>query len=105
MCAQVNTADAQVVAGPDEPRLQLESSRVRLHRLFAPVPVCQRGSQAVPQQIVLGGGEGGGLEVQRMSQGERKTYVHCDACCQMLSAYVNAACLCIFWIYSKHSGS
>ncbi len=56
VCPQVNTADAQVVAGPDEPRLQLKGSRVSLHRLLTPVPVRQRGPKAVPQQVILDGG-------------------------------------------------
>lgn len=53
MCPQVYTADAQVVAGPDKAWLQLQGSRVSLHRLLTPIPVRQRGPQAVPQQVVL----------------------------------------------------
>lgn len=51
--AQVDAADAQVVSGPDEAGLQLQSSRVRLHRLLAAVAVRQRGAETVPQQVVL----------------------------------------------------
>lgn len=54
MSAQVNAADAQVVTGPDEARLQLQGSRVGLHRLLAAVAVGQRGAQPVPQQVILG---------------------------------------------------
>lgn len=53
MRSQVDAADAQVVSGSDESRLQLQGSSVRLHRLLAAVAVCQRGAQAVPQQVVL----------------------------------------------------
>lgn len=53
VCPQVNAADAQVVAGPDEARLQLEGSRVGLHRLLAAVAIRQRGAQPIPQKVVL----------------------------------------------------
>lgn len=53
VCPQVNAADAKVVARSDKAWMQLKGSRVSLHRFLAPVPVCQRGSQAIPQQIVL----------------------------------------------------
>ena len=51
--SQVDAADPQVVSGPDESGLQLQSSGVRFHRLLAAVPVRQRGAQTVPQQVVL----------------------------------------------------
>lgn len=54
MRPQVDAADAQVVSGADESRLQLQGSSVRLHRLLAAVAVGQRGAQAVPQEVVLG---------------------------------------------------
>ena len=53
MCTQVDAADAQVVAGPDEPRLEFQRSRVRLHRLLAAVPVCKGRPQTIPQKVVL----------------------------------------------------
>lgn len=53
MCAQVDAADAQVVAGPDEPGLELQGSCVRLHRLLAAVPVCEGRPQTIPQKVVL----------------------------------------------------
>lgn len=53
VCPQVNAADAQVVAGPDEARLQLEGSCVGLHRLLAAVAIRQRGTQSIPQKVVL----------------------------------------------------
>lgn len=53
VCPQVNTADAQVVAGPDKPRLQLQGSCVSLHCLLASISIRQRGPEAVPQQVVL----------------------------------------------------
>lgn len=45
---QVNAADAQVVAGPDEPGLEFQRSCVRLHRLLAAVPVCKGRPQTIP---------------------------------------------------------
>lgn len=53
VCPQINAADTQVVAGPDEARLQLEGSRVGLHRLLAAVAIRQRGAQSIPQKVVL----------------------------------------------------
>lgn len=53
VCSQVDAADSQVVSGPDEPGLQIQCSSVRLHRLLAAVPISQRCSQPVPQQVVL----------------------------------------------------
>lgn len=53
MCTQVDAADAQVIAGPDEAGLEFQRSRVRLHRLLAAVPVCKRRPQAIPQKVVL----------------------------------------------------
>lgn len=51
--SQVDAADAQVVAGPNEARLELQGSGVGFHCLLAAVPVSQCGTQAVPQQVVL----------------------------------------------------
>lgn len=51
--SQVDAADSQVVPRADESGLQLQSSGVRLHRLLAAVSVGERGSQTVPQQVVL----------------------------------------------------
>lgn len=55
MSAQVNAADTQVVTGPDEAWLQLQGSRVGLHRLLAAVAIGQSGAQPVPQEVILGG--------------------------------------------------
>lgn len=53
VCSQIDTADAQVVAGPDEPGLEFQRSRVSLHRLLAAVPVCEGRPQTIPQKVVL----------------------------------------------------
>lgn len=55
VCTQVDAADAQVVAGPDEAGLEFQRSCVRLHRLLAAVPVCKGRPQTIPQKVVLEG--------------------------------------------------
>ena len=57
---QATAADAQVEAGSDEARRQLEGATVGRHRLLRLVPVCQRSAQLVPQLGILRG-EGQGV--------------------------------------------
>lgn len=53
VCSQVDAADAEVVSGADEARLELQSSCVGLNSFLAAVSVSQSRTQSVPQQIVL----------------------------------------------------
>ncbi|KAG9329068.1 hypothetical protein JZ751_008173 [Albula glossodonta] len=47
----VDIADAQVVAGADVARLQLQGPGVGLQRLLTAAPIGQRGPQPVPQKL------------------------------------------------------
>ena len=53
VCAQVDAADAQVVAAADEARLQFQGRPVGGHGLLRAAAVGQRGAQLVPEQVVL----------------------------------------------------
>lgn len=55
--AQVDAADAQVVAGADVSRLELQCPAICGHGLFTAIPVGQGGTQLVPQKVVLQEGQ------------------------------------------------
>lgn len=50
---EVDAADAQIISGADESRLQFQGPSVGFHRLLTAVAIGQRGTQAVPEQVVL----------------------------------------------------
>lgn len=51
--AQVDAADAQVVARADISRLELQCPTIRGHSFFTPIAVGQGGTELVPQKVVL----------------------------------------------------